>query len=73
MEKYSGIHDDHRYENKLTRVSTFCIIAHCKWGHLLTYDNIQVFEYLNTRTEIFKHLNGSAFKYSDNSIGHSNI
>ena len=36
-------------------------------------DNIQVFEYLNTRTEIFKHLNGSAFKYSDNSIGHSNI
>jgi hypothetical protein len=67
MEKYSGIHDE-----KLTRVvSTFCIIAHCNWWS--PTDNIQVFEYLNKRTEIFKHLNGSAFKYSDNSIGHSNI
>ena len=36
-------------------------------------DNIQFLEYLNARTEIFKHLNGSAFKYSDIQIRHSNI
>ena len=70
MEKYSGIHDDHRYENKLTRVSTFCIIAHCNlsfWGYFF------FLKYLNIRTKIFKYLSGSRFKYSDNSIWNSNM
>jgi len=68
MEKYSGIHDDHRYENKLTRVWTFCIIAHCNWSLFWTIFSFFLLKYLNIRTKIFKYLNGSRFKYSDNSI-----
>jgi len=73
MEKYSGIHDDHRYENKLTRVSTFCFIAHCNWSLFWTIFSFFFLKYLNIRTKIFKYLNGSRFKYSDNSIWNSNM
>jgi len=63
-----------RYENKLTRnVWTFCIIAPLQLNSQLTiFSGFFFLKYLNTRTKIFKYSNGSAFKYSDNSIRNSN-
>jgi len=56
MEKYSGIHNDHRYENKLTRaVSTFCFIAHCNWS--VPADNFSGFSYLNIWIQEVKYSN----------------
>jgi len=69
MEKYSGIHDDQTHSRRVK------ILYYCTLQLICNrqYSGFSFVEYLNTRTKIFKYSNGSAFKYSDNSIRNSNI
>jgi len=72
MEKYSGIHDDHRSVREQTHSQRVNILYYCTTATESATDNIFFLKYLNTRTKIFKYSNGSALKYSDNSIRNSN-